>query len=114
LEDQLKVTNFKGGGREKVFYRESGGVVPYAKYEQRLKGTRSLNVYFNFNRYFMEKFDLHHDIKCPVIHDDNFLPLDTNVAFEDYLDVFNKVLPESLSNGYIDIYRQFWPVDYAI
>ena len=39
LEDQLKVSNFKGRGREKVFYRESGSPIPYAKYELRLKGT---------------------------------------------------------------------------
>ncbi len=114
LEDHLKSTNFKGRGKEKVFYRESGGLVPYAKYEFRLKSTRSMNVYFNFNRYFLHKLDIHHDIKCPVIHDDNFLPIDSQVKFEDYLKVFNETFPESLRQIYLSTYRQFWPVDYAI
>ncbi|VVB54282.1 Uncharacterised protein [uncultured archaeon] len=114
LEDRLKETFIKGRGREKVFYFEKGSAVAYAKYGLRLRGTRSLIVYFNFNRYFIEKNSYKHDIKCPVIHDDNFLPLESTVTLKDYLDVFNTILPGSLREIYLSLYSQFWPDDPAV
>lgn len=114
LEDRLKPTYFRGLGSEKVYYMEKGSPIPYSKYELRLRGTRSFNVYFNFNRYFMNVNEYKHDIKCPVIHDDNFLPLDATTNLKDYLQLFNVTLPGTLKQNYLDLYSRFWPEDQAV
>ena len=106
LEFDIKPTNFKGKEKEMVWYREWGNK-PYLKIEMRLRQSRSLNAYFNFNRYFFQKYNMKHDLRLPVIHDDNFLPQDCGIGIEDYLIVFQKNLPSSLIDVFEQNYKRF-------
>lgn len=114
LEDHVKKTQFKRTGRETVLAYEFGSPKPYIKYEMRLRSTRSMNIYFNFNRYFMQKLNLLHDEKTPIIHDDNFLPLNARVTASDFLEVYKNKFPEEMIRRYKEWYQKLWPTEYAI
>ncbi len=114
LDHETKPTRYKGMGTEKVLYYEYGSPKPYLKIEIRLRQTKSMRVVFNFNRYFFQKFNMIHDIRMPVIHDDNFLPADTTIKTEDFLEVFNNKLPLELERIYREKFEMLWPKEYAI
>lgn len=114
LEHETKSTRFHGKGAERVLFYEYGSPKPYLKLEIRLRQTKSMRVVFNFNRYFFQKFDMKHDVKMPVIHDDNFLPADSTVTTVDYLDVFNDKLPAELEALYREKFRLLWPKEYVL
>lgn len=112
LERELKTTKWRGAGTEKVLFYQVGEPKPYLKIDMRLRASRSMNVVFNFNRYFFQKFNMKHDIKMPVIHDDNFLPQDSSVTTQDYLDIFFKTLPREIETIYREKFRLLWPKQY--
>jgi len=113
LEFETKTTQYKGMGSEKVLFYEFGTPKPYLRIEMRLRQTRSMRVIFNFNRYFFQKFNMKHDIRMPVIHDDNFLPADTTITIDDYLEIFKNTLPAELEDLYRKKFALLWPADYA-
>lgn len=113
LENELSVSRFRGKGTEKTLLYEVGSPKPYLRIDMRLRQTRAMRVIFNFNRYFVQKFHLKHNIKMPVIHDDNFLPADTTITLEDYLRVYNDTLPRELEELYRSKFSMLWPHEYA-
>ncbi|MCZ7401658.1 MAG: hypothetical protein O8C61_05500 [Candidatus Methanoperedens sp.] len=113
LEFETKISKFKGKGKERVLYFEHGSPKKYFSWELRLRQSRSMNVYFNFNRYFFQKFEMEHDIITPVIHDDNFLPIGSKVTLHDFLDVYLNKLPQEITAIFEEKYNLLWPHEYA-
>jgi hypothetical protein len=113
LEFETKISKYKGKGKERVLYFEAGYPKKYFSWELRLRQSRSMNVYFNFNRYFFQKFQMEHDLICPVIHDDNFLPIGTKITAADFIDIYQNKLPREITETFENKYELLWPDEYA-
>lgn len=115
LDKELVPTRFIGRGTENVLmyhFEKNNNPKPYLKIEMRVRATRAMKATFNFNRYFVQKYNLIHSLKTPVIHDDNFLPANTTIATEDYIRVFKIDLPNELETLYREKFSLIWPEEY--
>lgn len=108
LEEAVKVARIKGKGREKVI---SINVMEYMRFEIRLRSTRAMQVYFNFNRYFLDKYNLVHDNEHAPLHNDNYLPLSARVKAEEFVKVYQE-LHKEFSKLYEEWYSKLWNMEY--
>lgn len=113
LEDMASISRFKDYRKETNLKQSYGSPVPFLTWDLRLRSTRSMMIYFNFNRYFLENRELVNDPNI-ILHDDNFLPLDADVTTEDFIDVYNKTLPERMVKEYKAWYSKLWKESFAV
>lgn len=111
LEDKIVKSSFGKGSENVLEIRKGIEDKPSLRGELRLRKTRSLRVFFNFNRYFLERDHVPH-VRSTTIRDNNYLPMDTKVEDKDYVELY-KSMPEILTDIYEKWYAKLWPESFT-
>ncbi|MDD5457193.1 MAG: hypothetical protein PHV30_09185 [Candidatus Margulisbacteria bacterium] len=78
----------------------------YSFWELRLKGTRTLFVYFNLIRYLQEKRNIHVQPSM-VLKDTNFMPLECTLTIDDYVNALQEFIDAS-KTLYAKLVKSYW------
>lgn len=101
--EHVKMSRVKKGTKaaEQVLRRENGR---YSAWELQLRGARTMRFHVNVIHYLQE---LHNIVPLNVLHDDNFIPVDSKLNIMDFINALHRFINDAMQL-YKDIVKSYW------
>jgi len=100
--EHIKVSRIKKGNKsqQQVLRKENN----YSSWELQLQGPRTMRFHVNIIHYQQELYSI---VPDNVLHDDNFLPIDSKLKLPDHINALRQFI-ESAKQLYKNVVRSYW------